>query len=85
MPARWYAGLKLHPVACDCAIALVLLVINLAQPGAAHGQRQIELTFGRVVIIVIACVAVVFRRRAPLVVLAITTAAAVAYAVTTVV
>ncbi|GAA1530465.1 sensor histidine kinase [Kribbella lupini] len=83
VPARWYAGLKLHPVACDCAIALVLLVINLAQPGAAHGQRQIDLTFGRVVIIVIACAALVFRRRAPLIVLAITTAAAVAYAVTT--
>ncbi|GAA1558370.1 histidine kinase [Kribbella sancticallisti] len=82
-PPQWYAGYKLHPVACDHAIALTVLAINLLQPGANHGERQIELTFGRVVIIVIACGALVFRRRAPLVVLAITTAAAIAYAVTT--
>ena len=82
-PLRWVAGYKLHPVACDHALALFVLAINLIQPGDLHGDRQIDLTVTDVVLIVIAAGALVFRRQAPLVVLGITTLAAIAYTINT--
>ena len=39
-----FAGFKVHPVACDHAIVLSVLAINLLRPGAKHGAPQIELT-----------------------------------------
>lgn len=82
MSSRWFTGYKLHPVACDHAIALTVLAINLVQPGANHGDRQIDLTVTGVILIVIASGSLVFRRRAPLTVLAITLGAAICYAIT---
>ncbi len=82
-PPRWFAGFKLHPVACDHALALFVLAINLIQPGDLHGNEQIDLTVTDVVLIVIAAGALIFRRQAPLVVLGITTLAAIAYTINT--
>lgn len=60
--SRWLTGYKLHPVACDHALALTVLAINLVQPGANHGDRQIDLTVTGVILIVIASGSLVFRR-----------------------
>lgn len=77
-----FAGYKMHPVACDHAIVLIVLAINLAQPGARHGGPQIELTFSGTILILVACLPLAFRRKAPLTVLAIVTLAAMGYAIT---
>ncbi|WBQ04272.1 sensor histidine kinase [Kribbella sp. CA-293567] len=79
---RWFAKCRKHPLACDVAIALVVLIINLVQPGAKHGQSQIELTATGATLIVLASAVLVFRRRAPVTVLACTTLAGAAYAIT---
>jgi signal transduction histidine kinase len=80
-PQRWFAGYKLHPVVCDLVIALFVLAVNLIQPGAKHGDRQIDLTTTGVILIVIASGALFFRRMAPLTVLAITVGAGICYAI----
>lgn len=79
---RWLARCRQHPALCDIALALLVLVVNLVQPGSAHGEQQIDLTVAGTIIIVIASAGLVFRRQAPLAVLAITTLAGVAYAIT---
>ena len=68
------AGYKRHPVACDHAIALTVLAINLLRPGAKHGAPQIELTVTGTLLILLACLPLAFRRQAPLTVLVIMTA-----------
>jgi len=80
--ARLIAGCRRHPLWCDVAVALTVLTINLVQPGAKHGQHQIELTVASTTIIVVASAALIFRRQAPIAVLAITTLAGVAYTIT---
>jgi signal transduction histidine kinase len=81
-PRRWYAGYSVHPVAADVALALVILAINLIQPGDRHSGEQIDLTVTGVLLVVIAAGSLLFRRRAPLVVLAITMLAVTGYAIT---
>ncbi|MEV8374856.1 sensor histidine kinase [Kribbella sp. NPDC056861] len=82
LAARWFAKCRRHPLLCDVAIAVAIMIVNLVQPGAKHGQDQIELTLTATVIIVLASGVLIVRRRAPLTVLACTTVAAIAYAIT---
>ena len=77
-----FAGFKVHPVACDHAIALSVLAINLLRPGAKHGAPQIELTVTGTLMILMACLPLAFRRQAPLTVLVITGLASIGYAAT---
>ncbi|HEU4948099.1 MAG TPA: sensor histidine kinase [Kribbella sp.] len=79
-PTRWHGRLSAHPVASDVTLALVLLVINLLQPGDRQGGQQIELTPTAASLSFVACAALVFRRKQAMAVLAITAAATVAYA-----
>jgi signal transduction histidine kinase len=79
--ARWFAKCQRHPLLCDVAIALFVLIVNLFRPGGEHGQRQIPLTVTGAIIIAVASGSLVCRRRAPLTVLVITTLAGVAYAI----
>ena len=51
---RWLAEYKQHPVACDVALALVILAINLIQPGDRHSGEQIDLTVTGVLLVAIA-------------------------------
>ncbi|MEU4394232.1 sensor histidine kinase [Kribbella sp. NPDC023855] len=74
-----FAGFKVHPVACDHAIVLTVLAINLLRPGAKHGDPQIELTVTGTLLILLACLPLAFRRQAPLTVLVLTSLAAIAY------
>jgi len=75
-------GFRLSPRACDVLLAGILLAINLITPGD-HSGSQIELTLTGALLAVFATIALLARRRAPVTTLVLTTAAAVAYAITT--
>ncbi|NEA31672.1 sensor histidine kinase [Streptomyces sp. SID13031] len=76
----WYPRFKAHPLAYDYAIVLLLVTINLLQPGTKRDGTQIDLTLTGTILILIACLPLAFRRKAPLLVLAITTLATIGYA-----
>jgi signal transduction histidine kinase len=79
---RYCRDLKWHPLALDVALALFVLAINLFVPGGGHVGERIELNQTIAALAVVGALALTFRRSAPLMVLGVTTAVAIAYAIT---
>lgn len=76
----WYPRVKAHPLAYDYAIVVLLVAVNLLQPGTKHDGTQIDLTVIETILILVACLPLAVRRKAPLAVLTIITLATISYA-----
>lgn len=79
--SQWCRDLRVPPVLTDCALALIILTLNLILLAQRHAGQGAATVSG-VLLCIAAAVGMVFRRKAPLVALGITTVAGVAYAAT---
>lgn len=77
--SRWQHRLSAHPVLGDLVVAVVILWINLAQPGDHRDDQPIELNLTCALVIFFASGTLLLRRRYPLLVLALTATGVAGY------
>ena len=79
--ARWRHEVAQHQKMIDVALAVVVLVVSLVEPGELD-NRRVPLTAGAVALAVLASAALVVRRRRPVPVFVVTLVVALTYIVT---